>query len=213
MSDELAHDREARCLHVRLDRVRFRVTGHEAIDFDYAAGRYAEGRGAIDCDFGSIALSPRIGAVFRAGRAATLYAGVSTGTQTPTIGELTENPELGLTRVLSSEIGLKLRHPALTLDAAAFWSPVRGEIVQVVEPHGTTGYVNAGRTDKTGFTEDVLGRAPYDALRRWIFGVDFRLRGIDYDIVEERLDAQDADYEELTVLNRLAGVHAFVELT
>jgi iron complex outermembrane receptor protein len=136
---------------VRWDRVRFRVIGQEAIDFDYATGRYGEGRGAIDYEFSSAAVNPRIGAVFQAGRTVNLYAGVSTGTQTPTIGELAENPELGLTRVVSYEIGLKLRHPGLTLDAAAFHSPVWGEIVQVVEPHGTTGYANAGRTDKTGF--------------------------------------------------------------
>jgi iron complex outermembrane receptor protein len=77
---------------VRWDSVHFRATGNEAIDFDFATGRYIEGRGAIDYDFGSTAVSPRLGAVFQAGRTISLYGSVSTGTQTPTEGELAENP-------------------------------------------------------------------------------------------------------------------------
>jgi hypothetical protein len=69
------------------------------------------------------------------------------------------------------------------------------------------------RRDKTVFNEDTVTRVDYEALRRWIFGVDFRLKGVDYSVLSERLEQRDADYQELIVMNRLASIHAFVSLS
>ena len=69
------------------------------------------------------------------------------------------------------------------------------------------------RQDKTGFTEDVMGRVDYEEIRRWIFDTDFHLKGIDYPALAERLEQRDANYQELIALNRLASIHAFVSLS
>lgn len=137
-------------LGVRVDRVSFEVTGEELVDFNYALGRYVAGRGAISSRSVSTAVSPRVGLLFRLSGSVNLYGSIATGTQTPTAGELSENPDLELTRVVGYELGAKIRSRRVTVDAAVYRSPVRGEVVQVVEGYGTTGYANAGRTDKTG---------------------------------------------------------------
>lgn len=124
--------------------------------------------------------------------------------------------------ICGAYFGMHLRRPLIDLDLWEFFlglpahikfpDHIRKSLVRQTM-RGRVPDVVLDRTDKTGFTEDVLGRAPYDALHRWILGVDFRLKGVDYEVVEERLEERDADYEELTVLNRLAGIHAFVEYT
>jgi len=68
------------------------------------------------------------------------------------------------------------------------------------------------RSDKTGFNEDIRQRTNYPALRKWILGTDFQLKGIRYSVLEQRLRGEDLDLGELNALGYLAGIHAFVDL-
>jgi iron complex outermembrane receptor protein len=137
-------------LGARLDRIRFGVTGQEWLDYDWSRGRYVQGTGPVDLGDTYTAISPRVGLVCKLGAALHAYASASAGTQTPTSDELSTNPQLQLMKVASYELGLKLRRPGLDLDAAAYYSPLRDEVVQVVQSQGETDYANAGRTRKRG---------------------------------------------------------------
>ncbi len=147
-------------LGVRFDRIRFGVTGHEWIDYDWSRGTYIEGVGPVDTTETYTAFSPRVGVVCSLNDALHAYGSVSTGTQTPTSDELTVNPDLDLTRVVNYETGLKVRRPGFTLDASVYYSPVRDEVVQVIRPYGETEYVNAGATEKKGL-ELALAWTPW----------------------------------------------------
>jgi iron complex outermembrane receptor protein len=135
---------------VRFDRISFDVTGHEWIDYDWSSGSYVDGQGPVDTVKTYTAFSPRIGAVFNLSNALHVYGNISTGTQTPTSDELTLNPDLELTTVLNYEVGFKARRHNLSLDTAVYYSPVQHEVVQVIQPFGETGFVNAGETEKKG---------------------------------------------------------------
>jgi len=135
---------------VRYDRIKFDVTGHEWVDYDWSRGSYVDGEGSIDTVQTYTAFSPRVGVVCNVNDVLHVYGNISTGTQTPTSDELTLNPDLDLTRVMNYEIGLKVRRPNLTMDSAVYYSPVRDEVVQVIRPYGEAEYVNAGETEKKG---------------------------------------------------------------
>jgi asparagine synthase (glutamine-hydrolysing) len=66
------------------------------------------------------------------------------------------------------------------------------------------------RKDKTAFDAHTLAAADYDALRKWIVGGEYRVSGVDYRRLEERLDRRDFGVMELMWANDLARVHAFV---
>ena len=135
---------------VRYDRIKFDVTGHEWVDYDWSRGSYVDGEGPIDTIQTYTAFSPRVGVVFKASDFLHVYGNIATGTQTPTSDELTLNPDLDLTRVMNYETGFKVRRPNLTLDTAVYYSPVWDEVVQVIHPYGEAEYVNAGETRKKG---------------------------------------------------------------
>lgn len=68
------------------------------------------------------------------------------------------------------------------------------------------------RTDKTFFDAHVLDATDHEALQRWIFQSDFRLRGIRYEVLAERLQGGDISAHEMTWVDDLARVHAFMGL-
>jgi len=137
-------------LGLRSDRIRFDISGHEWIEYDYSRGSYAPGPGPVDSDRSYTSLSPRVAAMYRLTQGLNLYGNVSTGAQTPTFSELTTNPDLKLTEVLSYEVGVKGRFSLLSFDAAVYHATVRDEVVQVIQGSGYTEYVNAGETEKIG---------------------------------------------------------------
>jgi hypothetical protein len=65
------------------------------------------------------------------------------------------------------------------------------------------------RRDKTYFDEHALSTADYEALRRWIFQTDYRVDGVDYDLLAERVEGGRLGVLELAWANDLARVHAF----
>ncbi len=145
-------------LGARFDRVRFDISGRKRGDYDWGSGTYlaCPDPRLTNCgDYGIErrydALSPRIGVVYKMTDVFHLYGNASTGIQTPTEGELSENPDLELVKVKNLEVGLKARHRKWTFDAALYYSPVDDEIVRIIRDDGTSGYINAGRTEKKGF--------------------------------------------------------------
>ncbi len=141
----------------RFDRVEFDIKGTKWAGYDWGSGRY------VDCPSSKLtncgdyritrsydAVSPRIALTYRIGEGLHLYGNISTGIQTPTEGEISTNPRLDLVKVRSYEVGLKARREHWRLDLALYYSPVKNEVVQVVQSDGTSDYVNAGKTDKKG---------------------------------------------------------------
>jgi iron complex outermembrane recepter protein len=138
-------------LGMRYDEVRFDISGTRTEDYDYSTGTYAPATDPEDIDKSFSSLSPRLGISRKLMDGLSVYCQFSKGIQTPTEGELSENPQLNLVQVTSYEVGLKTRFPRWSLDSALYYSPVDNEVVQVVGPGGQTQYVNSGKTDKKGF--------------------------------------------------------------
>jgi len=65
------------------------------------------------------------------------------------------------------------------------------------------------RRDKTFFDDHALSTADYDALRRWLLETDYRVAGVDYDLLASRLEGGGLGVLELAWANDLARVHAF----
>jgi iron complex outermembrane recepter protein len=138
-------------LGMRYDEIRFDISGTRTEDFDYSAGTYVPGADpeSIKKSFGKT--SPRLGVSYKLIDGLNIYSQFSKGIQTPTEGELNENPQLNLVEVTNFEIGFKTRFPRWSLDSAFYYSPVDNEVVQVVGPGGQSRYVNSGKTNKRGF--------------------------------------------------------------
>ncbi|GIV00056.1 MAG: asparagine synthetase B [Actinomycetota bacterium] len=66
------------------------------------------------------------------------------------------------------------------------------------------------RERATVFNDAVVRRADYDAMKRYLVEPPVRLRGVDYDVLAERLEAGNMDIVELEYAKNLAAVHAFL---
>jgi asparagine synthase (glutamine-hydrolysing) len=65
------------------------------------------------------------------------------------------------------------------------------------------------RRDKTFFDEHALSTADYEALRRWLFDTEYRVSGVDYELLARRLESGRLGVLEIAWANDLARVHAF----
>jgi asparagine synthetase B (glutamine-hydrolysing) len=63
---------------------------------------------------------------------------------------------------------------------------------------------------KAVFNEAVMARADYDALRKLLVDPPHRLRGIDYDVLRERLEAGGLEIGEYERAKNLAAIHAYL---
>jgi asparagine synthase (glutamine-hydrolysing) len=66
------------------------------------------------------------------------------------------------------------------------------------------------RRDKTVFDEHMLATADYDALRRWILDSQHRIAGVDYAMLQERIERRALALFELIWAYDLARAHAFL---
>lgn len=67
------------------------------------------------------------------------------------------------------------------------------------------------RRDKTMFNAHVLDTVEYPELRHWILGTNgYRMSGVDYRLLRERLEREELDVLELRRARDLARIHAFV---
>lgn len=68
------------------------------------------------------------------------------------------------------------------------------------------------RRRKTFFDEHVLESADFEGLRRWLHRPAHRVRGVDYPLLERRLERRELGLFELIWAYNLARVHAFLGL-
>jgi asparagine synthase (glutamine-hydrolysing) len=66
------------------------------------------------------------------------------------------------------------------------------------------------RTDKTYFDDAVRASIDYPSLRLWLRDPPHRLKGVRYDLLWDRLDAETLDLSEFNWARDLASVHAFL---
>jgi hypothetical protein len=68
------------------------------------------------------------------------------------------------------------------------------------------------RTDKTHFNEYVMTGIDYPVLRKWLVNPEYRVRGVDYQQLSDRLEAEDLRLYDYIWARDLAAVHAFLSL-
>ena len=143
---------------IRIDRVDIDISGTKWGEYSWGAGTYVEcpDPGVDNCGNYLIkknynALSPRLGVNYHLTDVVNLFGNISTGIQTPTESEVSDNPELELVEVRSYELGLKARHVSWKVDASVYYSPVKNEVTSRMGEGGVSEYFNAGKTDKKGF--------------------------------------------------------------
>ena len=66
------------------------------------------------------------------------------------------------------------------------------------------------RTDKTVFNEFALAQIDYATLRRWLLKPAYRMPGVRYNVLAERLAREDFTLIDLVWANDLARIHAFL---
>lgn len=135
---------------LRYDEVHFDISGNRSEDYDYSSGTYSDASDPEDINKTFSDISPRIGISTKLIEGVNTYAQISKGIQTPTQSELGENPRLDLVEVTNYEIGLKARSPRWSMDWSFYYSPVKNEVIQVLDPDDKTQYVNSGETLKIG---------------------------------------------------------------
>ena len=68
------------------------------------------------------------------------------------------------------------------------------------------------RRDKTVFDEAILGRADYSSLRKLVANSDYRMPGVDYELLRTRLKSERLTVQEFNWVKDLASIHAFVSM-
>jgi hypothetical protein len=68
------------------------------------------------------------------------------------------------------------------------------------------------RRTKTVFDDAVLASVDYPTLRKLLVSPAYRMRGVGYELLEERLSREDLSVSELKWTRNLASVHAFLSL-
>ncbi len=136
--------------------VRGDLTKFEVVD------RFIQGTDPDDSGERTLpAFTPMVGIVGRFGPLASVYANVSSSFETPTATELGNkpdgsagiNPKLEPQRAVTWELGAKgFILPAVSYDAAVFFTRIRAELIPFEIPNGNGRryFRNAGRTERRG---------------------------------------------------------------
>mgnify|MGYP000865101137 CR=1 FL=1 len=134
----------------RLDRSFFYIDTNEMYKYDYSLARYTVGEGQSRATPTYTLFSPKLGLSYKLTPQLTGYGSIARGEQVPSSSEITSNPGLKPAKSMNYEVGLKLRSSDWAFDAAAYYNPVRDDIVQVYTD-GESVYQNSGVTEKKGF--------------------------------------------------------------
>jgi iron complex outermembrane recepter protein len=139
-------------LGLRYDHIAFDISSIATGEYSWSSLNYIDYQSGLSTatEKSYDALSPRVGLSYKLTDWLNTYGSISEGTQTPTEGEINDNPELELVKVRSYEVGFKGRGSNWSIDSAIYYSPVKNEVAKVLQNRNTE-YVNAGKTDKKGF--------------------------------------------------------------
>jgi asparagine synthase (glutamine-hydrolysing) len=133
-------------------------------------------------------------------------------------------PGLGLEadEVISAYHGVRARRPWIDVDLAEFFLSLPAEVKfpdyvrkSLVKKllRGTVPDVILDRTDRTYFTDRLMGRIDYPALRHWLLHPRWRMPGVDYERLGDRLNREDLSHiGHYKWAVDLAKTHAFLSL-
>lgn len=122
---------------------------------------------------------------------------------------------------IQSVTGVSIRRPFADVDLWEFFLSLPAE-VKFPRPgrkplvrsllRGKVPDIVLDRRDKTVFDEFIHARVDYGALRRWILETEngFRMPGVDYDRLADRLQAESLELREFMWAKDLAAAHAFM---
>jgi iron complex outermembrane receptor protein len=133
----------------RVDVIDFKIKSDWTSEYDWSTGGYVDTADSSDVSKSYTSFSPRIGANYELTRGLHIFASASTGVQSPSESEINDNPELDLVETRSYEIGLKGRSEKWSFDTSYYYSPVKNEVIKVLNG-SLTEYANAGETTKQG---------------------------------------------------------------
>ncbi len=133
----------------RLDVIDFDISSDWTSQYSWATGNYINSFGDDEVTKSYTSFSPRIGASYQLTERLNIFASASTGVQSPSEGEINDNPDLEMVETQSYEMGLKGRSKSWSFDASVYYSPVKNEVIKVLNG-GRTAYANAGKTIKQG---------------------------------------------------------------
>jgi asparagine synthase (glutamine-hydrolysing) len=117
--------------------------------------------------------------------------------------------------------GVRTRRPWADVDLWEFFLRMRAEVkFPRAETKGLVRRLLRGRvpdaildrTDKTHFNEYVMTSIDYPVLRKWLTNPEYRVGGVDYARLSERLEAEDLRLYDYIWARDLAAVHAFLSL-
>lgn len=66
------------------------------------------------------------------------------------------------------------------------------------------------RRDKTFFDDHVVSQIDYDGLRHWLIDYPFRISGVKYDVLQDRLNQRNFTLRDYSWAKDLASIHAFL---
>ena len=133
----------------RVDVIDFKIKSDWTSEYSWSTGGYVDATDSSDVSKSYTAFSPRIGANYELTQGLYVFASASTGVQSPSESEINDNPDLELVETTSYEIGLKGRSEKWSFDTSYYYSPVKNEVIKVLNDNQTD-YANAGETTKQG---------------------------------------------------------------
>lgn len=123
--------------------------------------------------------------------------------------------------VCASTVGITVRHPLADRDLWDFFLslPVEAKFPDLT-PKSILRQAMRGRLpdsildrrDKTVFDEHVLDTVPWSRIAQLIDDPDYRMPGIDYELLSDRIANRKAGATEVVWAQDLATVHAFIKL-
>jgi asparagine synthase (glutamine-hydrolysing) len=121
--------------------------------------------------------------------------------------------------VVQAVTGLRVRRPFMDRDVAEFFLRLPAE-QKFPDTHfkGLLRRAMRGRLpdtmldtpSKVVFNDAVEARADHEKMRALIAGAERRMRGVDYDLLIERLESGDLDMNEYMWAHNIAAAHAFL---
>jgi len=122
--------------------------------------------------------------------------------------------------ICGAVIGVRSRKPWTDVDLWEFFLSLRAEQkFPDQRPKGLVRDLLRGRVpdeildrqDKTVFDAAALDSIDYDTLRRYLVAPRHRVRGVDYALLERRLEARNLDIVEFGWVRTLTSIHAFLD--
>jgi len=123
--------------------------------------------------------------------------------------------------ICAASCGVTIRWPFADIDLWEFVLSLRAEVKypdlesKSLVRRAMRGLLPSAIVDNrapTTFDEYSLSKAEYSELRRLLIGADYRVAGIDYAMLADRIERAEMDLVELSWARDLARVHAFVRV-